>query len=56
MNGAEEVESQLAECVCEHLNAEIVLRTITDVSMAIEWLKGTFMYVRVSATACMKIE
>lgn len=50
VNGVEEVESQLAGCLAEHLNAEIVLRTISDVSMAIEWLKSTFMYTRVSHT------
>ena len=31
----------------EHLNAEIVLHTITDVSIALEWLRSTFFYVRV---------
>ena len=46
--GAEEVESQLSGCFAEHLNAEIVLQTIRDVAMAIEWLKSTFLYVRVS--------
>jgi len=31
----------------EHLNAEIVLNTITDVSVAILWMKSTFLYVRI---------
>ena len=31
----------------EHLNAEIVLHTITDVSIALEWLHSTFFYIRV---------
>lgn len=31
----------------EHLNAEVVLHTITDVSIALEWLRSTFFYVRV---------
>lgn len=31
----------------EHLNAEIVLRTITDVSIALDWLKSTFLYTRI---------
>ena len=31
----------------EHLNAEIVLNTITDVSIALEWLKSTFLYIRI---------
>ena len=42
-------------CVCfslhthlvEHLNAEIVLGTINDYSVALDWLKSTFLYVRV---------
>lgn len=32
----------------EHLNAEIVLHTITDVSIALEWLRSTFLYIRVT--------
>lgn len=31
----------------EHLNAEIVLNTITDVTIALEWLKSTFLYIRI---------
>ncbi len=31
----------------EHLNAEVVLHTITDVSIALEWLRSTFFYIRV---------
>ena len=30
----------------EHINAEIVLGTITDTKVAQEWLKSTFLYVR----------
>ena len=46
--GSEEVESCLMESFAEHLNAEIVLDTIKDVSMAINWLQGSFLYIRVS--------
>eukprot|EP00898_Chlorokybus_atmophyticus_P002457 jgi/Chlat1/3211/Chrsp22S03497 len=45
--GAEAVESQLATCLAEHLNAEIVLRTVLDVGAAIGWLKSSFLYVRI---------
>ncbi len=45
--GAEVLESRLLDCLAEYLNAEIVLRTISDVSMAIKWLTTTFLYVRV---------
>ena len=31
----------------EHLNAEIVLHTITDISIALDWLHSTFFYIRV---------
>lgn len=31
----------------EHLNAEIVLLTVTDISLAIDWLKNSYLYVRV---------
>ena len=44
---SEWVESQLNGCFAEYLNAEIVLRTILDTSMALRWLKSTFLYVRV---------
>ncbi|KAK9810502.1 hypothetical protein WJX72_011853 [[Myrmecia] bisecta] len=46
-SGSELVESQLKGCFAEYLNAEIALRTITDVSMSITWLKSTFLYLRV---------
>ncbi|KAI8467024.1 MAG: hypothetical protein J3K34DRAFT_47254 [Monoraphidium minutum] len=45
--GQEEVESCLLEAVGEHLNAEVVLGTVRDVSLAIAWLKTTFLYVRI---------
>ena len=31
----------------EHLNSEIVLQTITSGSVALDWLRSTFLYVRV---------
>lgn len=30
----------------EHLNAEIVLGTISDVNMALDWIRSTFLYIR----------
>ena len=39
-------ESILHQNLAEHLNAEIVLKTITDVQVAINWLKSTFFYIR----------
>ncbi|KAG1342872.1 hypothetical protein COCNU_05G011010 [Cocos nucifera] len=47
LNGCEMVESQLLSCAIEHLNAEIVQMTVSDISMAIEWLKCSYLYVRI---------
>ena len=45
--GVEPVESQLQASLVEYLNAELVLRTVTDVTQAVQWLKTTFFAVRV---------
>ncbi|XP_065830814.1 probable ATP-dependent DNA helicase HFM1 isoform X2 [Oscarella lobularis] len=47
VDGTQTVESSLHKHLIEHLNAEIVLRTITDVSIALEWIKSTFLFIRV---------
>ncbi|MQL80393.1 hypothetical protein Taro_012845, partial [Colocasia esculenta] len=44
LNGCETVESQLLACMTEHLNAEIVQLTVSDISLAIEWLKCSYLY------------
>ena len=46
LKGAQPIESCLHLCLKEHLNAEIALYTIKDVSMAVSWLQTTFLYVR----------
>ncbi|KAG2301494.1 hypothetical protein Bca52824_030145 [Brassica carinata] len=46
LNGCEVVESQLLPCLIEHLTAEIVQLTISDVTRAIEWMKCSYLYVR----------
>uniref|UniRef100_A0A7N0TMY8 DNA 3'-5' helicase n=1 Tax=Kalanchoe fedtschenkoi TaxID=63787 RepID=A0A7N0TMY8_KALFE len=46
LNGCEMVESQLLPCITEHLTAEIVQLTVTDVTHAIEWMKCSYLYVR----------
>lgn len=53
LHGAELVESQLKDSLPEYLNAEIALRTVTDVSVAIAWLKGSFFYIRVGRLAAL---
>uniref|UniRef100_A0A3P9B8S9 DNA 3'-5' helicase n=1 Tax=Maylandia zebra TaxID=106582 RepID=A0A3P9B8S9_9CICH len=45
MNGIEVIESLHSHLV-EHLNAEIVLQTISDVKMALDWIRSTFLYIR----------
>ena len=47
LNGTQLIESSLHKNLIEHLNAEIVLHTISDISVAVEWLKYTFLYIRV---------
>ncbi|KAJ4729267.1 DExH-box ATP-dependent RNA helicase [Melia azedarach] len=46
LNGCEIVESQLLSCVTEHLTAEIVQMTVSDITRAIEWMKCSYLYVR----------
>lgn len=37
---------RLLSCVTEHLLAEIVQLTVSDITKAIEWLKYSYLYVR----------
>uniref|UniRef100_G1KUQ1 Probable ATP-dependent DNA helicase HFM1 n=1 Tax=Anolis carolinensis TaxID=28377 RepID=G1KUQ1_ANOCA len=46
LNGADTIESSLHMHLIEHLNAEVVLHTITDVNIALEWIRSTFLYIR----------
>ncbi|KAF5306946.1 hypothetical protein FQA39_LY00176 [Lamprigera yunnana] len=46
VEGVRPVESYLHKHLTEHLNAEIVLQTITDLGAALEWLTSTFLYIR----------
>lgn len=43
-----DVESRLLRHVADAMNAEVYLDTIEDLATAIEWLKSTFMYVRMA--------
>lgn len=40
------LSSSLHSHLVEHLNAEIVLQTISDVNMALDWIRSTFLYIR----------
>ncbi|KAI2667506.1 putative ATP-dependent DNA helicase HFM1 [Labeo rohita] len=47
LSGIDSIESSLHTNLVEHLNAEIVLQTISDVNMALDWIRSTFLYIRV---------
>ncbi|KAJ3116021.1 ATP-dependent DNA helicase MER3 [Physocladia obscura] len=47
VSSGETIESSLHENLIEHLNAEIVLGTISNIELCIEWLKSTFLNVRI---------
>ncbi|KAH3714509.1 activating signal cointegrator 1 complex subunit 3 [Pelomyxa schiedti] len=40
------IESQFTKRLADHLNAEIVLGTVTNVREAVTWLSYTYMYIR----------
>ena len=48
VNGTQLIESTLHQHLIEHLNAEIVLETITDVSLALDWIKESFLFIRIN--------
>lgn len=41
IDGSKPIESNLLNNLEEHLNAEIVLKTITDVAFALEWIRSS---------------
>lgn len=43
------IESRLHQNLLEHLNSEIVLKTIDSLQVAKEWLRGTYLYVRLQS-------
>ncbi|KAG8224071.1 hypothetical protein J437_LFUL001148, partial [Ladona fulva] len=45
VEGREILESSLHRHLTEHLNAEVVLHTVTDVAVAMDWIRSTFLYV-----------
>ncbi|CAH9124658.1 unnamed protein product [Cuscuta epithymum] len=46
LSGCEMVESQLLQCITEHLTAEIVQLTVSDITKAIKWMKCSYLFVR----------
>jgi ATP-dependent DNA helicase HFM1/MER3 len=47
VSGETELESSLHLNLTEHLNSEIALETITSISTAQQWLRGTFLFQRI---------
>lgn len=47
IDGKEVIESGLHLSLIEHINAEAVLQSITSTETALEWLRSTFLYVRI---------
>jgi ATP-dependent DNA helicase HFM1/MER3 len=48
LTGQQTIESKLHTSLIEHLNAEVSLGTITDVSLALTWIKSTYLFCRIS--------
>lgn len=46
LRGSLIVDSHLHENMVEHLNSEIVLQTVSNEVVAMQWLKSTYLYVR----------
>ncbi|XP_044252465.1 probable ATP-dependent DNA helicase HFM1 [Tribolium madens] len=46
IGGLEPIESNLHRHLIDHLNAEVVLQTITGLEIALRWLSSTFLYIR----------
>uniref|UniRef100_A0A6P7F9E2 DNA 3'-5' helicase n=1 Tax=Diabrotica virgifera virgifera TaxID=50390 RepID=A0A6P7F9E2_DIAVI len=49
LSSSEPIESNLHRHLTEHLNAEVVLGTITGLDVALQWLASTFLYIRARA-------
>ncbi|KAK6509182.1 Sec63 [Arthrobotrys musiformis] len=49
ISGTEKLESCLHLNLIEHLNAEIGLGTITDIESAKQWLRSTFLHIRMKS-------
>lgn len=52
VTGTALLESHLHQHLAEHLNSEIVLRTIHNLKVAMHWIKESFLYVRAIKNPC----
>ena len=48
VHGTQPIESNLGLAMAEHVNAEIASGTIADSETAMDWLKHSFFYIRVT--------
>ena len=48
VSGSHTIESSFHHHLTEHLNSEIVLKTLTHVRVATQWMTSLFLYVRIS--------
>ena len=44
ISGSQDIESGLLDNLVQHLNTEVVLGNIPDISLALSWLKSVFNY------------
>ncbi|GAA5829644.1 hypothetical protein JCM11251_000232 [Rhodosporidiobolus azoricus] len=51
VNSQNKLESYLHKSLTEHVNSEITLRTITDIPSALQWLRSTFLFIRIVKNA-----
>lgn len=40
------LESQMLSCLPDHLNAEVVQGTVTNIRDAVNWLSYSYLYIR----------
>ena len=48
ISGVQVIESNIHHNLTEHLNSEIVLKTLTHLKIATKWMTSLFLYVRIS--------
>ena len=48
VSGVQVIESNIHHNLTEHLNSEIVLKTLTHVKVATQWMTSLFLFVRIS--------
>ena len=47
VNSEKVIESSMARTLAEQLTVEVVLRTVTNLDTAVDWISSTFMFIRI---------